>query len=135
MQARMAVHKGLVWLLVPEHVTLGLTVMGPPWLLLQLAPLVLQATSQVQLVQELLVVLYVQQEGTAQPPTLGRVLFAVQAGMAQVVAIRLLVLIHVTLELTVMGSPWLRLQLAPLALQATTQVQLVQELLVVLYAE
>ena len=58
MQAGMAVQKGLVWLLVLIHVTLGLTVMGSPWLRLQLAPLAIQATSQVQLAQELLVVLY-----------------------------------------------------------------------------
>ena len=87
-------------LLVPGYVTLELTVIKASLLLLQLAPLVLRATEQVQLVQELLVVLYAEEERTAQPPTLSHVLFAMQAGMAQVVAMRLLVPGIVTLTLT-----------------------------------
>ena len=53
--------------------------MGPPWLLLQLAPLVLQATEKVELVQELVLVLYATQERIAQSPTLFHVLLALQA--------------------------------------------------------
>ena len=62
--------------------------------------------------------------------------FVPQAGTALQELRRLIVPIHVTLELTVMGVPsLLLLQLAPLAMRATTQVQLLRELLVVLYAE
>ena len=107
--------------------------MGSRLLLLQLAPLALQALTQVQLVRELLVVLHAKQEGTAQPPTWSRVLFAMQAGMAQVVAMRLLVLMHVTQELTVMGSPLLLQQLAPPVRQASTAQALGRRVLVLGY--
>ena len=100
-------------LLVPGIVTLGLTVLGQPCLLLlQLAPLVLQALTQVELVQEQLVVLYAEEERTAQPPMLSLVLLVMQASLAQVVALRLLVPGIVTPTRTLFLRLALALQLA-----------------------